>query len=45
MPKAPGRNERNGISVLQLFQMFPDDRQGSGSRSCAGPKAGTAGTV
>ena len=26
MPKAPGRNERNGISVLQLFQMFPDER-------------------
>ena len=26
MPKAPGRNERNGISALQLFQMFPDER-------------------
>ena len=26
MPKAPGRNERNGISVLHLFQMFPDER-------------------
>lgn len=25
MTKAPGRNERNGISVIKLFQMFPDE--------------------
>ncbi|WP_199720469.1 IS1595 family transposase [Stagnimonas aquatica] len=23
--KAPGRSERNGLTVLQLFQMFPDE--------------------
>jgi len=23
--KAPGRNDREGLSVIQLFQMFPDD--------------------
>jgi transposase-like protein len=24
--KAPGRNEREGLSVIQLFQMFPDEK-------------------
>ena len=23
--KAPGRSDRNGLSVIELFQMFPDD--------------------
>ena len=25
MSKAPGRNERSGISVIELFRMFPDE--------------------
>ena len=42
--KAPGKGERNGISIIQLFQMFPDDqtahdwlveqRWGQTGRSC-----------
>lgn len=24
--KAPGRNEREGLTVIQLFQMFPDEK-------------------
>ena len=28
MGKAPGRSERKGISLLELLEMFPDEKAG-----------------